>query len=615
MSRFLKRRRALPTSSTTPEPLKRLSYFVICPNVTLGPFVLDLEGGEIVDQLRDKIYEKHKLLREHYDYSELVLYKKPDNLTRSGDGELIDRATVSIATKDPLEGDSEVNDVFGQDSGNVLVHVVVKIHSQLLARQANYSLALPKPTANTEYGNLVIMYNYLWKNGAHLGQIITKSSIQVPGLAVSYELQESETEDLTMDDTPTKDEASQPQEEDVAMDDAAANIQASFYDLMQIPNVSSVIKEMLDVSFYVRDEYRELDAFVEEQRQSDVARRSRRTPILLIGQPGIGARKAHRAFQVAFNAFRVSQLWRLPYSFDDWDNPEVSAAGSGDYGLSLFDLSSGEGVNTLASRWRTLVASSPESRKVDKWVKENHVKKFYMKTWSWQEVYVSRNYAMEQRTEDNDWRIAFMSHRLVEINPLRDAEGLDRSSSCTQIISQYIFTKLMEKKGLELVNASAQYFYNCMKEPSTASTAGLMFEAVGHVYVVKRARGWRYSIDKVHHPDATKYYRPVSGNLTGIDSFAFERDENHPIISVVLFQYTISTRHSVKMGFLKQLWDALKNEHWGVWQWKLVFVIPKDEDRKAFRKKMPTKPLMTAVSQFALEIDLEDMWETMRSSH
>ncbi|KAF8330174.1 uncharacterized protein EI90DRAFT_2973201, partial [Cantharellus anzutake] len=507
-----------------------------------------------------------------------------------------------------------------------------------------------------------------------------------------------------MDDTPTKDEASQPQEEDVAMDDAAANIQASFYDLMQIPNVSSVIKEVLDVSFYVRDEYRELDAFVEEQRQSDVARRSRRTPILLIGQPGIGLtvyltyclvnRLAEgkptvlsKSRSMRF-AFLSSGVYHIPSnSFDDWDNPEVSAAGSGDYGLSLFDLSLGEGVNTLVSRWRTLVASSPEPRKVDKWVKENHVKKFYMKTWSWQEVYVSRNYAMEQRTEDNDWCIAFMryggsarylldrtqrevdraldsaikdctptdlfqqvvthlpeeySHRLVEINPLRDAEGLDRSSSCTQIISQYIFTKLMEKKGLELVNASAQYFYNCMKEPSTASTAGLMFEAVGHVYVVKRARGTlciraledgseqqlhlehidprvevfsRFPFDKVHHPDATKYYRPVSGNLTGIDSFAFERDENHTITSVVLFQYTISTRHSVKMGFLKQLWDALKNEHWGVWQWKLVFVIPKDEDRKAFRKKMPTKPLMTAVSQFALEIDLEDMWETMRSSH
>ncbi|KAF8341319.1 uncharacterized protein EI90DRAFT_2870363, partial [Cantharellus anzutake] len=41
--------------------------------------------------------------------------------------------------------------------------------------------------------------------------------------------------------------------------------------------------------FYVRDEYRELDVFVEEQKQSDVARRDFRTPILLIGQPGIGA--------------------------------------------------------------------------------------------------------------------------------------------------------------------------------------------------------------------------------------------------------------------------------------------------------------------------------------
>ncbi|KAF8335452.1 uncharacterized protein EI90DRAFT_3048415, partial [Cantharellus anzutake] len=68
-------RRAQPTSSTTLDPPKRLSYFVICPNLTLGPFVLDLEGAKIVEQLRYKIYQKHKLLREYYDYSELVVYK------------------------------------------------------------------------------------------------------------------------------------------------------------------------------------------------------------------------------------------------------------------------------------------------------------------------------------------------------------------------------------------------------------------------------------------------------------------------------------------------------------------------------------------------------------
>ncbi|KAF8335451.1 uncharacterized protein EI90DRAFT_2913680 [Cantharellus anzutake] len=177
---------------------------------------------------------------------------------------------------------------------------------------------------------------------------------------------------------------------------------------MKIPNVSYLVKNVLDATFYVRDEYRELDAFVEEQRQSDIARRSRRTPILLTGQPGIGKtvyltyclvnRLAEgkptvlsKSRSMRF-AFLSSGVYSIPFdSFDDWVNPEVFAVIRGDLdGLSLFDLSSGESVNSLAPRWRTLVVSSPKPREVRKWVKENHVNKFYMKTWNWQEVYVSR---------------------------------------------------------------------------------------------------------------------------------------------------------------------------------------------------------------------------------
>ncbi|KAF8341408.1 uncharacterized protein EI90DRAFT_2905373, partial [Cantharellus anzutake] len=59
---------------------------------------------------------------------------------------------------------------------------------------------------------------------------------------------------------------------------------------------------------------------------------------------------------------------------------------------------------------------------------------------------------------------------------------------------------------------------------------------------------------EVHCPDATKYYRPVSGNLAGINSFAFERNAKHAIAGVVMFQYTISSRHSIKPKFMNELW-------------------------------------------------------------
>ncbi|KAF8316961.1 uncharacterized protein EI90DRAFT_217367 [Cantharellus anzutake] len=475
---------------------------------------------------------------------------------------------------------------------------------------------------------------------------------------------------------------------------------------MKIPGVQWGISEVLDMRFYVRDEYYKLDGFVEEQRQSDVTERYRRRPILLIGQPGIGKtvyltyclvnRLAQgkptvfsRSHSIRF-AFLSSGVYLIPdNSFHLWDDPELSVAEGRDLdGLVLFDLSSNEKVDTSFQRWRVLVASSPKPQEVRGWIEENDVNVFYMRTWSWQEVYVCRDNAKEKR-DDEAWHIAFMkyggsaralldrtqrqvdrdldsailgcsptglfqqavvhepekySHCLVEINPLQDELGgvLDRSESRTRIISPFIFAKLMKKKGWELVDSSAKDFYSCMKEPSTASTAGLMFEAIAHVYVVKntenalRVRALEdgseqqlhlehinrenmevfsgVPFDKVHCPDAAKYYRPVFGNLTGIDLFAFERDENHTITSVVMFQYIISPQHSVKGKFITDLWNVLQEQHGGVWQWKLVYVIPKDKDQKAFHQQAPTNTLMLVVSQFALEIGLEDMWGTMCGS-
>ncbi|KAF8330568.1 uncharacterized protein EI90DRAFT_2921735 [Cantharellus anzutake] len=160
--------------------------------------------------------------------------------------------------------------------------------------------------------------------------------------------------------------------------------------------------------FYVRDEYYKLDEFVEEQRQSDVTERYRRRPILLTGQPGIGKtvyltyclvnRLAQgkptvfsRSHSIRF-AFLSSGVYLIPdNSFHLWDDPELSAAEGRDLdGLVLFDLSSNEKVDTSFQRWRVLVASSPKPQEVRGWIEENDVNVFYMRTWSWQEVYVCR---------------------------------------------------------------------------------------------------------------------------------------------------------------------------------------------------------------------------------
>ncbi|KAF8314633.1 uncharacterized protein EI90DRAFT_3176291 [Cantharellus anzutake] len=161
--------------------------------------------------------------------------------------------------------------------------------------------------------------------------------------------------------------------------------------------------------FYVRNEYNELDAFVEEQRQSDIAGFHRRRPILLVGQPGIGKavylthcllnRLAQGKLTVLSKsplirfAFLESGVYMIPNdSFLHWRNPELSVAeGANLDGLVLSHLASAVEVNTLLQqRWRILVASSSEPEEVERWARKNNPNMFYMKRWSWQKVCVSR---------------------------------------------------------------------------------------------------------------------------------------------------------------------------------------------------------------------------------
>ncbi|KAF8326120.1 uncharacterized protein EI90DRAFT_2999618 [Cantharellus anzutake] len=586
--------------------------------------------------------------------------------------ELEDEKTLS-----PVQ---RLSDIFLRPPQGRHLHIIVKSPRSINAQQDIVLVTEEDPL----YGGLAIIRNYLWENEDHLRNVISCSPIQVPDLGVNDEFQKSEAEDI-------------------AMVDAMANNQAVFYNLMEIPALPQNTSKVLTLKFYVRAEYNTLDGFVEKQRESDVAGPHPRRPILLVGQPGIGKtvylmyclvnRLAQgkptvlsKSYLRRF-AFLPSGVYMIPGdSFDRWYHPEVHAAEGTDlHGLILCDFSMGEKVETLLRRWRILVASSPKPQEMYRWVKEYNVTKFYMKTWSWHEVYVCRHYAREQRVEDDAWHTAFIkyggsarslldctqqalddslasaimecnledlfqqvvshepqkySHYLVEVNPLQDADGvvLNRSSPCTRVISFFILTELMKKKGSELVNTSAHYFYTCMSHPSTPSTAWLMFEVLGHVYIVSKAKhlqvlntGHQQDLHLEHIncenvqvfsglvppfgeqgagcPDATKYYRPVSSDLAGINLFAFEMDKQNAITSVVMFQYTITSQHPVKPQFINKLWDVLKKQHKGKWKWKLVFVIL--GENHGFQRSMPTKGLKPLVDQFVLEVNLGDMWSAM----
>ncbi|KAF8331068.1 uncharacterized protein EI90DRAFT_3154725 [Cantharellus anzutake] len=672
-----------------------------CNRPTGEPFLVKVSSTDNVARLKEMVKDKGSFLLRTIDAYMLEVWKCTDSTVNFLDAshEVLEER-VSKAFHDARVENLSVR--------QVVADLIISDREALLVRSPHLvpDTVYRISENDSRYGSLAAIRNYLWGNEAHLREVITRSSIHVPDLDVSYKLQESETEDVTMDD-------------------ATTNTEAMFYDLLKIPKVSWHTSEVLDMRFYVRDEYHELDAFVEERRQSDVAgsRHSEpRRPILLVGQPGIGKTVyltyclVNRLVQGKPTVFSKSPLTRFAFlssgvymvprdSFEYWQDPELSAVDKNvTDGLILCDFSWAEKVGTLLQRWRMLVASSPKLQEVRGWVKEKDAVKFYMKTWSWREVFVSRHYAIEHRAGDEAWRIAFIryggsvrylfnrlqqeidrdlkiaisgytltdlfqqavvyepetySPNLLQINPLLDAHGavLNRSSPRTEIISPFIFTEFMKSKRSELADIPAYYFYSCMTN-STTSTASLLFETFGHVYVVKntidalRVRaledgseqqlhlehidrekaevfsdfpfdeppdeddddGINNDGKEVRRPDAAKYYQPVSGNLAGIDLFAFERDEDHTITGVVMFHYTISPQNPVNTKLIKKLWDVLQKQHKGAWQWKLVFVVPKARNRKTFSQDMPTQALTTAVSQFVLGIDLEDLWEAMRSS-
>lgn len=83
-------------------------------------------------------------------------------------------------------------------------------------------------------------------------------------------------------------------------------------------------------------------------------------------------------------------FWAPGLSFEHSSNNEMSKVDSGLKGLVLFDLSYSHAFWAIPDRWRVLVASSPKAEGTHKWEKNTDPTKFYMKTWSFEEIYLYR---------------------------------------------------------------------------------------------------------------------------------------------------------------------------------------------------------------------------------
>ncbi|KAK7685117.1 hypothetical protein QCA50_011957 [Cerrena zonata] len=81
--------------------------------------------------------------------------------------------------------------------------------------------------------------------------------------------------------------------------------------------------------------------------------------------------------------------------------------------------------------------------------------------------------------------------------------------------------------------------------------------------------------DKFVSPNflSSKYYRPISSTFPGIDSFAFEVNDQGGIKGMVAFQFTVSSSHPIEVKFFKEIWPLISQYFDFV---KFVFVVPKE---------------------------------------
>lgn len=254
------------------------------------------------------------------------------------------------------------------------------------------------------------------------------------------------------------------------------------------------------------------------------------------------------------------------------------------------------------------------------------------------ECYIAQ--AIQQCVDAESWQTLFrnpdmhrggIGHALVTINPV-EAEGIiNRRRITTRIASKYIYEKMTEAAGKVLVNSFGMHFNFLFKNDEARSASSILFEGAGHPFMYKSRSqpipilslsGHSDSVLKLNHItainhfdpadidkfdklNASRYYKPNTHILPGIDSFFLEVDDNRTVINPVFFQFTTSLSHTTSPKFLETMW--VKSP-----KWKLVFVVPKALVPN-FKEQSwePAKAQMLwskRVDQYVLGVDTSQLW-------
>ncbi|KAL5525449.1 SQS1_6 [Sanghuangporus sanghuang] len=392
--------------------------------------------------------------------------------------------------------------------------------------QSSGVVPLDENETNSEHRLSFLLYSNFWRKG-NLEQMIRKEPHLVPDVDLSS-FPDSYGMSFESDDL-----------------DHPTTVEAKFLDLAELPGWSSELAEVFVTKILIRKEYEELDEFLNKLIHSDDEAKTGRKDVLLIGQPGIGKTVyfsyclLKRLSSGRRTIFSLSPTRR--YLFQDngvfWIPNETISAAAGHItddrdpdALILFDLSSNQPSPSSIRNWRTVVASSPKSSRWKHWQKEKIPEVFVMKTWTWEEILISRNMATVQRSDvelssaflkyggsarhllkmnermlekatltavqscntsdlllpvDKEFKDEISSY-LVEINPSVDAIGqCDRCDMTSKIISKAIVEMLMDQRKIEMAASMEKKFHMLMNVQATRSAAGLLFEGAGHRWLFK----------------------------------------------------------------------------------------------------------------------------------
>ncbi|KAL5526986.1 SQS1_4 [Sanghuangporus sanghuang] len=523
-------------------------------------------------------------------------------------------------------------------------------------------LRLDDSETNTEHRLRYLLYVGLWKKG-NLADLIVEGTYRVPSLELSISDEQAEgTEPV-----------------------------GRFLDLTKLEGWSAGLSNLVMPRFLIRKEYEELDSFLASADKSKTSR------VLLIGQPGIGKTVylTYCLLKRLSSGKRTIVSWSdtSRYLFQDdgafWiPFKTIAAAGlkvTDDRdrdALILYDLNNNQPRPYEMRNWHIVVASSPKNSRWKEWEKETQPETYIMKTWGWEEMYISRGMAVTNRSDD-EWRKAFLKYGgsarhllamkettlsskttrairqanakdlfkptdvefkddvssfLVEINPMRDPQSAryDRSIPSGSIISQAILELIIEQAEIEIASEMQRSYETLMRHQGTRTAAGLLFEGAGHRWLLRACKSLltaaslsfpgetvalnlshldkTFDFGKIENIDTTKYYRPLSSRLAGVDSFAVTVDTEGHATEVVLFQFTVSVDHPIKTGFVKALWEI---NHLSDLKWRYIFIVPEDE--ASGLTEQPWAPASEAdtwkrrVAQYVLGVNTEELYASLRN--